>query len=57
MKVKEQLHSYPLRLPVQLRQTLQGMANANRRSLAAEIVFRLEAVVNAEAAPKQGAAQ
>lgn len=57
MKVKEQLHSYPLRLPVQLRQTLQGMANANRRSLAAEIVFRLEAVVNAEVAPKQGATQ
>ena len=36
---------YPLRIPIVLRQTLQRLADDNRRSLAKEIVYRLEQVV------------
>lgn len=45
MTAKQPTTPYPLRLPLPLRRTLQAMAEANRRSLAGEIVFRLEAAV------------
>lgn len=37
--------TYPIRLPTELRSELKSLATANRRSLASEIVFRLEEAV------------
>lgn len=54
MKEKQQAAAYPLRLPATLRRALQALADANHRSLAGEIVYRLE---NAVAATRQGAQQ
>lgn len=39
---KQQPPSYPLRMPEELRQQLDELAEANQRSLNAEIVARLE---------------
>lgn len=42
MKDKAQQPSYPLRMPPELRDQLEGAAKDNRRSLNAEIIARLE---------------
>lgn len=39
---RHQIAPYPLRMPMELRKQLQEAADANYRSLNAEILFRLE---------------
>lgn len=48
MSDKQQKAPYPLRMPDEMREHLQDAAHANRRSLNAEIVERLEKSINEE---------